>query len=169
MDTYLLTWNPRKWRWTDLGELIEQISREGSCVTEWSCGNNKSIAEGDRLFLLRQGEEPRGLVGAGLAASEPFEEIHWREEKAKAGRTTMYVRVAWEVLLDPERESIFPREWLNEPPLSKVNWNTQISGIRIRPEAARALEQRWSAFLQDRGEKFSLFSARASRQPGPNP
>ncbi|HYO62433.1 MAG TPA: hypothetical protein VER08_02135 [Pyrinomonadaceae bacterium] len=161
MNTYLLTWNPQKWRWTDLADLIGQISREGSCVTEWSCGNNKSIAEGERLFLLRQGEEPRGIVGAGWAGSVPFEAVHWRAEKAAAGRTTMYVRVGWEVLLDPEAESIFPREWLNEPPLSRVNWNTQISGIRIRPEAAEALEERWAAFLKGRRRGFSLFSGSA--------
>ena len=74
----------------------------------------------------------------------------------------MYLRVRWETLLDPERESIFPREWLNLAPLSGVNWNTQISGITIRPEAARELEGRWSDFLEGRGRGFSLFS-RASK------
>jgi hypothetical protein len=58
---------------------------------DWSCGNSKSIANGDRLFLLRQGEEPRGIVGVGYAESEPYRDTHWREEKAKAGRTTMYL------------------------------------------------------------------------------
>ena len=157
MSTYLLTWSPKKWRWTDLSRRISEIRRKGYCVADWSCGNNKSIAEGDRVFLLRQGEEPRGIVGAGRAASAPFEEIHWREEKAKAGRTTMYLTVRWDTLLNPETESIFPREWLNEGALSKVNWNTQISGITIRPEAAEALEDRWSDFLGGRGKGFSLF------------
>jgi 5-methylcytosine-specific restriction protein A len=157
MSTYLLTWSPKKWRWTDLPGRIGEIRRKGFCVTDWSCGNNKSIAEGDRVFLLRQGEEPRGIVGAGRAASAPFEEVHWREEKAKAGRTTMYLNVRWDTLLNPETESIFPREWLNEGALSKVNWNTQISGINIRPEAAEVLEDRWSDFLGGRGKGFSLF------------
>lgn len=110
------------------------------------------------MFLLRQGEEPRGIVGAGFAASEPYEEIHWREEKARAGRTTMYLKVRWEILLNPETESIFPREWLNEGLLSKVNWNTQISGISIRSETADVLEEKWEAFLRNRGSEFSLFS-----------
>ncbi|MCA1630900.1 MAG: EVE domain-containing protein [Acidobacteria bacterium] len=162
-STYLLTWSPKKWRWEDLPRMTREIKRKGFCVTDWSCGNNKSIAEGDRLFLLRQGEEPRGIVGAGFADSEPFEEVHWREEKARAGRTTMYLRVRWETLLDPDRESIFPREWLNEVELSKVNWNTQISGINIRPEASEVLEERWADFLDGRGKGFSLFrDARSS-------
>jgi 5-methylcytosine-specific restriction protein A len=157
MNTYLLTWSPKRWRWTDLSKRINEITRKESCVTDWSCGNNKSIARGDRLFLLRQGEEPRGIVGAGWAESEPYEEIHWREEKARVGKTTMYLKVRWETLLDPETESIFPREWLNEGTLSKVNWNTQISGISIRSEAADILEERWEAFLENRTNEFSLF------------
>lgn len=155
--TYLLTWSPKKWRWTDLSKRIGEIERKGFCVTDWSCGNNRSIAAGDRLFLLRQGEEPRGIVGAGWAESEPFAEIHWRPEKARAGRTTMYLNVRWETLLNPEKESIFPREWLNERSLSQVNWNTQISGISIRADAADVLEERWQAFLDGRGREFSLF------------
>jgi hypothetical protein len=47
---------------------------------------------------------------------------------------------------------------LNEGSLSKVNWNTQISGISIRSEAADVLEERWEAFLESRGNDFSLFS-----------
>lgn len=163
MSTYLITWSPKKWLWRDLAERIEEIRRRGSCVTDWSCGNNKTIARGDRLFLLRQGEEPRGIVGAGWADSEPYEATHWREEKARAGRTTMYVNVRWQTLLDPESESIFPREWLNEDALSKVNWNTQISGISIRPEAARELERRWAAFLEKRADEFALFGRRSER------
>jgi 5-methylcytosine-specific restriction enzyme A len=137
--------------------MISEIRRKGFCVTVWSCGNNKSIEKGDRVFLLRQGEEPRGIVGAGFADSEPFEEVHWRAEKAKAGRTTMYLTVRWETLLNPDKESIFPREWLNDGALSRVNWNTQISGIKIRSEAAGVLGERWADFLEGRGKGFSLF------------
>lgn len=159
MSTYLLTWSPRKWPWKDLPRRIGEIKKKGFCVSDWSCGNNKSIAEGDRLFLLRQGEEPRGIVGAGWAESEPYEEIHWREEKARVGRTTMYLTVRWEKLLNPETESIFPREWLNGGVLSRVNWNTQISGITVRSEAAEVLEERWADFLGRKGKGFSLFNS----------
>lgn len=157
MITYLLTWSPKKWEWTDLSRRIADIRRKGFCITDWSCGNTKSINKGDRLFLLRQGEEPRGIVGAGWAESESYEEIHWRQEKAKAGRTTMYVQVRWEKLLNPNNESILPREWLNEGILSRVNWNTQISGISIRPDVTEELEMKWSDFLNERGKGFTLF------------
>jgi 5-methylcytosine-specific restriction enzyme A len=158
MATYLLTWNPQKWQWEGLQEDIDELAGKGSLIFRWSCGNSKRIVKGDRVFLLRQGEEPRGLMASGWAESDSFQETHWREEKARKGRTTRYVEVRWDVLLNPESESIFPREWLNTPPLSEVNWNTQISGITIRPEVAEVLEEHWAGFLGERKNSFSLFS-----------
>jgi 5-methylcytosine-specific restriction enzyme A len=150
MASYLLTWNPQKWPWEDIQEDIDKIFKRGSTTFRWSCGNSKRIVEGDRVYLLRQGREPRGICGSGWAASSSFAEIHWREKKAEKGRTTRYVKVRWDVLLNAETESIFPREWLNEPPLSDVNWNTQISGINIPDEIANVLEERWKGFLESR-------------------
>ena len=157
MATYLLTWNPQKWPWKDIQDSIKEISKQGSTKFSWSCGNSKRIVKGDRVFLLRQGLEPRGICASGWAESSSYEELHWRTEKAKKGRTTRYVKVRWDVLLNAETESIFPREWLDDPPLSDVNWNTQISGITIRSEVADVLEERWADFLEGRGKRFSLF------------
>jgi 5-methylcytosine-specific restriction protein A len=157
MTTYLLTWNPQKWPWEDIQDSIDEVAKKGFAKFSWSCGNSKRIIKGDRVFLLRQGVEPRGICGSGWAESSSYEEIHWREEKAEKGRTTRYVKVKWDVLLNAETESIFPREWLNDPHLSDVNWNTQISGINIRSEVAEVLEERWADFLDERGKSFSLF------------
>jgi 5-methylcytosine-specific restriction protein A len=157
MASYLLTWNPQKWRWGDIQDSINEITKKGSTTFRWSCGNSKRIVKGDRVFLLRQGVEPRGICGSGWAESKSYEEIHWREEKAKKRRTTRYVKVRWDVLLNAKTESIFPREWLNDQPLSDVNWNTQISGINIPEDIASILEGRWKDFLEERVERFSLF------------
>jgi hypothetical protein len=46
---------------------------------------------------------------------------------------------------------------LNVPPLSRVNWNTQISGISIADDVAEEFEERWAEFLEGRGKGFSLF------------
>ncbi|HEX8161906.1 MAG TPA: hypothetical protein VF538_08545 [Pyrinomonadaceae bacterium] len=162
MATYLLTWNPVKWEWVDLRDCMGEVARTGFYSSDWSSGNNKSVVKGDRVFLLRQGLEPRGICGSGFADSGVYEDVHWNESKAKVGKVTRYVRVKWDVLLDAENESIFPREWLNEPPLSRVNWNTQISGIRIPDDVAEELEERWAEFLEGRGKAFSLFANKLS-------
>jgi hypothetical protein len=69
----------------------------------------------------------------------------------------MYVMVRWGTLLNPESESILPCEWLNDAVLSRVNWNTQISGITIWPDVVEVLEGRWSDFLIRKVREFSLF------------
>jgi translation elongation factor EF-1beta len=53
----------------------------GRCSQRWSCGNTKSIQTGDRIFLLKVGTEPKGIIAAGFATSTPFYERHWSGEK----------------------------------------------------------------------------------------
>jgi 5-methylcytosine-specific restriction protein A len=74
MNTYLFLWNPKKWTWTTLEQDIEQVDLTGRCSQRWSCGNTKSIQPGDRIFLLKVGTEPKGIIAAGFATSTPFYE-----------------------------------------------------------------------------------------------
>ena len=58
MKTYLLTWNPRRSNWDDdIGEMADTVKNGGTAETKWSCGNTKSIQEGDRVFFIQLGEE----------------------------------------------------------------------------------------------------------------
>jgi hypothetical protein len=54
--TYLLAWNPQRWRWRDLPDRIRQIEQEASTLRRWSCGNSTQIEQSDRLFLIRLGK-----------------------------------------------------------------------------------------------------------------
>jgi 5-methylcytosine-specific restriction enzyme A len=148
MSTYLLTWNPAKWPWDDLTECIQQVKAAGHCHERWSCGRNRKIVEGDRLFLLRQGGEPRGIVGSGWAASEVFDDWHWDEAKRAAGQRAWCVEVDFDVLLDAEREPILPRAHLNEGTLGRMYWDSQSSGVLIPAEVAQQLEVVWARFNQ---------------------
>jgi 5-methylcytosine-specific restriction protein A len=152
MTTYLLTWNPAKWRWDNIQDQISEIYDNGVSPDSWSCGITNKIVEGDRVFLLKQGMEPRGICASGWSESSVSVKKHWNREKAKKGVTTRYIKVRWEVLLNPDTESIFPREWLNYGILKEMHWNTQISGIKIRDDIALALEEEWEAFLKKREE-----------------
>src|SRR5258708_36669794 len=95
MKTYLLLWNPNKWDWNTLESDIEQVDLTGRCSQRWSCGVTKSIESGDRVFLLRVGKEPSGIIGAGFASTSPFHEKHWSGED----RDALYVDVDFEVIL----------------------------------------------------------------------
>lgn len=146
--TYLLTWNPRRWQWKDLRDRIREVEAEGAAVRRWSCANSTSIRAGDRLFLLRQGEEPGGIFASGVADTDWYEDQHWDEAKAQAGATTHFVDVRFDALLNPEEEPILSRQFLVQmPPFSDQRWDTQSSGIRIRDHVAAALEVEWAWFL----------------------
>ncbi|MFX1670845.1 HNH endonuclease [Paraburkholderia sp. A2WS-5] len=148
MNTYLLTWNPKRWNW-DLASDLAILKAHGFFEDRWSCGHTRRIKPGDRLFLLRQGVEPRGIVASGQAKSSPHADAHWdvaREDKA------LYVYVRFDTLLDPTKNEILPLDQLQNGPLAAVNWRTQSSGISIEPTAALQLEGLWSAHLQAHGQ-----------------
>ena len=68
MKTYLLTWNPNKWDWDNLEDEISNHKEKGYSDSRWSC-RNKSIKKGDRVFLIRLGEEPKGIIASGFSES----------------------------------------------------------------------------------------------------
>lgn len=129
-NAYLLTWNPEKWYWADLDEEVVAV-KSGQRVSDWwRCGNSH-VRAGDRLFWLRQGTEPRGLFAAGWAVDD------WKNG----------VKYEFETLLHPEHEPIVPRKSLTGGALDLVNWNTQLSGISIHPEAVPLIERIWAEHL----------------------
>jgi hypothetical protein len=76
-STYLLTWNPSKQLpWEELGEEIEEVESGFHRGGRWRCGLTKRIVEGDRVFLMRLGDEPRGIVASGrVEGHDLFEEV----------------------------------------------------------------------------------------------
>jgi 5-methylcytosine-specific restriction protein A len=132
-----------------MADSIATLKRRGFIDDRWSCGITKRIEIGDRLFLLRQGREPRGIMASGVSRSRPFLDDHWDEGRdVKA----LYVKARFDVLLDPEKDGVLPLSRLRDGPLGAVNWRTQSSGISISPAAAAELEKRWRAFLEERGQ-----------------
>src|SRR5215203_3813880 len=151
MATYLLTWNPNRWLWPEeeiraniaqLRELgPEEFARVNEITSRWSIGTNyRRIQPGDRLFLTRVVEEPRGIFASGYVASEPFEGPHWDEVE---GHTARYVNVYWDTLLNPYD----PRFMLLREELDFIStdqrWSPLSSGEEIRDEVAAKLEIEW--------------------------
>ena len=146
MSTYLLTWNPNRWPWEDLAETYHRVVKEGFALIQWSCGRTRRIEVGDRVFMLRQGVEPRGIVASGVVVEPPYEAPHW---DASASKPALYVGVKVDALLDPEVDEILPRELLDEPYFSGMHWNTQSSGISVPEHVAQALEREWEKWLSE--------------------
>ena len=146
MTTYLFTWNPARWDWTYLQKSIAEVKSNGYCVEPWSCGVTKKIQTGDRAFLIKLGEEPRGIVASGWVASDVYEDKHWDKNARAKGKTAQYVEVHWNTILVPDRD-IFPRVWLDSGKYSKMHWEPQASGVRIPDDVAEQFEKDWAKFL----------------------
>jgi 5-methylcytosine-specific restriction protein A len=137
---FLFTWNPRVYPWRDLRRDVRKVAREGRMRTRWSCGRSKLIRDGDRVFILRQGTEPRGIMASGYAISDWYEGPGWR----RTGVPCHYVKIELDALLDAHGGVVLPRDAL--PP--GMYWDTQSSGVRIREQAAKELEKLWRSFLR---------------------
>lgn len=143
MKTFLFAWNPKKWNWTTLEQSIDQIEQTGRATEKWSVISHKKIQPGDRAFLIRLGEEPKGIMAAGFVATTPFLSKHWSGEDKLVHR----VMIDFEVILNPEKEPLLSLEILKNGNLAKVNWTPQSSGIEINPEVTDELEAVWFDFL----------------------
>jgi len=136
-----------------MADSFTKLKRRGYFEDRWSCGITKRIKVGDRLFLLRQGREPRGIMASGMAKSAPYLDKHW---DVKRSGDALYVKARFDALLDPTTEGVLTLANLRDGPLGTVNWRTQSSGILIVPSAAAKLEVRWCAFLEKHGQSPAM-------------
>lgn len=145
MATYLLNYNPIRWEWEGINEAINQLKQNGSYIDSWSCGNRKNIEVGDRVFVIKLGNEERGIIASGLVYNGWYQDISWDEEKVKAGRLANYIDVDFDIILNPKK-NILKYEELQKGKLGNMEWSNQSSGIIIPSEIAIELERVWSNY-----------------------
>ena len=152
MKTWLFTWNPKRWKWDEKYhgylEMKHQISQVGRSFATWSCSLNKSIKAGDRIFLIRLGCEPRGIVASGHAATDVFEGPHWDHKRAAMGDSCRRIFIEFDRILDAENEAIVPIDLLKTK-FPSVCWSSQSSGIEIPLAVAKGLETIWRTILSN--------------------
>lgn len=146
MATYLLTWNPDRFRWTDLPRAAKRISEGKTVEIQWSTGNTKAIQPNDEIVFLQQGNRGRGIIASGVAVGSVFQEPHFEPDRAARGEYANYVKVRIDRLIDPDAEPHrrLDVDNLRGGALRAVNWATQSSGIKIESEAAQQLRRLWS-------------------------
>ena len=143
--TWLLTWNPKRFQDRDpqysLAELENDLSQLDYSISKWSCGVTTSIKPGDRVYLIRLSEEPRGIVASGQSLSDVFSGTHWDEERRSSGVQAKRIYVKFEdirlkdglILPIQVLKILFP----------SVHWSAQASGIRIPDDVAVGLKELW--------------------------
>ena len=161
MVTYLLTWNPYHWAWTNLQQNISDIKKYGFHSAQWSCGVTKKIEPNDRIFLMKLGkEEPQGIIASGWAKSYFFKDKHWNKDRTLIGKTALYINVHFDTILDPQK-LVFSKQLLNRGVYKKMNWEPQASGVTIPEDIATQLEIDWANFV---GQPFPLFEDKLSEE-----
>lgn len=147
MPTYLLTWNPKNWQWHNLADIARQLGEGGSIEQRWSCGHSRSIAVGSRVFLLRQGVEPKGIVASGWVTKTPFADLHWDALRAAKGEQTFFVMFVVDALLNPDVSPPLDVRAITAGPLADLQVNARASGNSIPELVAEALSDAWAAHL----------------------
>jgi 5-methylcytosine-specific restriction enzyme A len=142
LATYLLTWNPARYKWGALSEELSEMRVAGRVEKTWSVGNSKRICGGDRFFMIRLGSEPRGIVGAGTFTSAPFEDRHWDRSRAQKGDTARYASIEFDCLSEMP---IVDMKTLTTSPYDKMHWSSQTSGISVPEGIAMRLEREISS------------------------
>jgi len=155
--SFLLTWNPTRWSWDDLKRERDRLCRCEPVVMRWSTGNARRIGIGDELFLMKQGDAPRGIVAHGRAVSDVFDQPHWDDERRAKGENAFYVMVQWTEILDPAEHPPMQVHGVASTHLASVNWSTQVSGISIPTDAAAELRQTWLAYAGSFGASNEAF------------
>lgn len=148
-NAFLLSWNPTYWAWDDLADDARAIqsgrpTESGTGKDRWSV-RNRDVCRGDRLFLIRVGKAPKGIVGSGVATSDVFSAAHWSQEP---GKSAQYVRVKWDALLAPGQPPL-PIEVLESEIDPHFRWTPQSSSVRLPPDTWGRLEERWAQHIGD--------------------
>ncbi|MFD0597308.1 DUF3883 domain-containing protein [Catellatospora coxensis] len=147
--TMIATWNPEKWNPDDWETLVyakdvATIAAGGLLRGRWSTGPRKSgIEPGDRVFLLRQGVEPRGVIGSGTVTSRIFPDSHWDE--AKTGDDANYVLIEWDTLVLPD-DGLPHADLVERIPAGGI-WRPQAGGWVPDAKVAAELEALWAEHL----------------------
>lgn len=140
--TFLLTYNTDKWHWDNFEQAQKSLMEDGRYIDSWSCGNSKKLRTGDRIFLIKLGKEPRGIMASGLVFDSVYKAPHWNKEKRRKGEQINYVNIDFDVIRNPVSNDMLLMEQLKKID-SHFTWSSQSSGIEIPEYIAIKIETLW--------------------------
>ena len=138
---WLLVWNPKNWRWTELTEACKLTQSGGVYKTTWSCVSS-GVKVGDLVFIITLGTSKNGIVAVGRAASEQYEYEHWDTNKRAEGKTNKGIDIELEYIIDPTIEDPLFQTFLKGK-YPEQHWSPQGSGISIKTQYIEELYHDW--------------------------
>lgn len=104
---------------------------------------------GSRIFLVRLGKEPKGIIGSARTVSIPELAPHRDSAKRLQGKKSIFVRCEWDALISTELYKPLSVEALHKAGLHTFDWTPESSGIKMPEEVADMLEQLWAKHLAE--------------------
>jgi hypothetical protein len=137
---FLFTWKPGHWPEEELRRFVNEFEEKGIAEEPWRCAAYKKVSPGDRAYLLKQGKTI-GIFGRGVISGAAE-----RTAQRIDGEREWRVPIRFEVLRgDMLRNPIDDPFLVDERdllsiPVPKTQWENQSSGITLRANAARAID-----------------------------
>lgn len=139
MATYILYWNATDWEWDTLQQNIAAIKDQGYHSIIWNVGYGSQILKGDRVFILRLGPRPSGIVASGFVAQSTI------EQPGSIG--TKAIELNLDNILDAERDLILSRSELSNGIFKDLNWIRPGRIFEVPAQVVNDLENRWSQLV----------------------
>lgn len=151
---WLLTWNPENWEWQHFPVWCQQTRKGETRKEDWTCAN-KSPEIGDDVFLMKTGEQPRGIIAHGIVGREYYEAPHYDPAKAAQGKMTGHIDAIFDRILDYTKEAILLQDELKQT-LPEQTWSPMGSEIEIKPEVLTELRDRWNELVASDEEQKTM-------------
>ena len=147
MPAYWMTYkplgpgSPRGWPVEKLQNLVERFNADPSSATEWwRIASHASAQVDDRIYLFKQGADPRGIFGVGRIIQGP----EYRDNPSDHEGAQHRALIRFTELVDPTKSFLLSLTEMDDVvPSSLIN--AQASGTGVAAEIAEQLDRRLSA------------------------
>ena len=138
-----MTWKPEGWPVEQLQELVARFDQDGTADEPWRIIAHRRVKPGDRVFVFKQGKEPRGIFGVGTITGSPVLLPDMSPDPAKPQH---FAPVRFTELVDPTQRLLLPvADLVDLVPNQLIR--AQASGYPIPPSVSAVIAARLG--LQD--------------------
>ena len=158
----LLSWNPKKSWWEPKKykeDCFKVKSGEKCIISDWKIVRENGVEVGTEVFLIKLGDEPKGIIGHGHIKKAPHKENNDDRQ--------YIVDVEFDKLLDYENKELLKKEDLMLK-FPEQNWQPQSSGIEIKEIILPELRKIWDKLINGEENSENLNSGDEEKTMGKN-
>lgn len=134
-NDYLFTWKSDRWPYEKLRALIDAFDTGAEVTEPWRCLAHTMVRPGDSAYLLKQGDDPRGIFGVGTLTGPAI-----KNSAAQLGENPWQVPITFRALVDPTQELLVSEKQLLAMPVPEYRWHPMGSGVSLEQIAARTID-----------------------------